>query len=243
MNQEDYHVLYEDETGKLLGLYEMQLLESPLPGRVDELKKRLGSSEESVAFQAALILTAWGENSGVTYFEQLLPTWPALGKGLFPHRIYDYDNALDEIAYAAHSYSIVSSDHLRVKNLFRQLLQHYGPANFESRLKSALLNLRDCDLLKDVETAVQRAEKLGKYYLASQLLPVVAKCRGNEALPLVRRFLELKDEPNPRVNVAESLRFIHSNEAAAMLKDLAMDPDPIVADEANGSIRSSEGKK
>lgn len=241
MDATTYKALYEDEYGEVIGIDEMQLLDEPPPGRVPQLRALLRGDDAWVAFQAAEVLTAWGDDEGMAYFERLVPDWPAEGRDYYPHRIYGYDDALDHVADAASVYLLSGGDAARATALFRALLARYGPVVFESRLKAALLKRGDPALAPDVRAAIARAEAQGRPYLASQLLPVLARWEGRAALPVLERFLDASDRPNPRTNVAEALRYVDPAAAGPLLARLAADPDRVVADEARASLQTLGG--
>lgn len=237
MDPRTYHLLYEDRDGSVIGVDEMQLLEEPIAERVPALRELLGSDDGYVAFQAAQILAAWGDADGIAYFERLVADWPAEGPGYYAHRIHDYDNTADLVAEAVHVYLLSGGDQGRVTRLFGALLGLYGPLQFESRLKDALLRRGDPALADAVRQAVLRAANLGRPYLASQLLPVLARWRGDEALPLLDRFAAAADDrPSPRLNVAEALRYLPPADARPRLERLAADPDAVVAATARESL-------
>lgn len=237
MTPENYRLLYELD-GAVIGLDEMQLLDSPPSGRALELRRLLECDDDWAAFQAALVLTAWADTSGLSYFESILTNWPADGRGFFPHRLRGYDNACDEIAYAIHLFRLSGGDIARARAAYRQLLSLYGPVPFESRLKYALLKVDGVELKNDVHSAILRAEEAGKHYMASQLLPVLARWSGNESMTLLQHFLSVSDDPSPRVNVAEALRYLSEDLAVPLLRQLMADSDRVVSDEARDSLKA-----
>jgi hypothetical protein len=104
--------------------------------------------------------------------------------------------------------------------LFRRLLGLYRPADFESRLKYALLRWNGLELVPDVLAAIHRAEHLCKRYLASQLLPPLARWQGAACMAVLAPFTQAKDDPNPKVNVAESIQFLNPETAKPILSTL-----------------------
>jgi hypothetical protein len=131
-----------------------------------------------------------------------------------------------------------SEERLRV---FRKLLALYGPCYFESRLKSALLKLDRAEaLVPDMRDALERAKSLGRVYLASQLLPPLARWTGEAVRPLLAGFSgppargELA--PDPRTNVAEALGYLPGLESRRQLERMAQSPDRPIAEEARASL-------
>lgn len=158
---------------------------------------------------------------------------------LAPHRIDGYDNVYDYLAEAVHLYGLSSRDRDVRLRLFRKLLALYGECGFESRLKSALLRSDMIELLDEAKAALRRSLALAKPYLASQLLPVIARWRTEDALALTPVILaERGGVPNPAVNVAEALRYVPYGASGPLLAALAQDDDSVVADEARRSLAS-----
>jgi hypothetical protein len=202
------------------------------------LHAALGSDDLELVYRAALVLTAWGDDQGLDAIEHLIDSRiDAFGINV-PHRIYGYNNVYDELAYAVYLFGHCQRRVTDQKRIFSKLLNLYGPYDYESKLKHALLKTDFRGLLADVEQASQRAMTFGKFYLASQLLPVIAKWNAGIAWRLFPLFLEMPIQtPNPAVNVAEALEYIDSDEARSQLRQLCHHPDPVVAGEASRVLK------
>ena len=93
------------------------------------------------------------------------------------------------------------------------------------------------ELIDDVEEACRRSLDLGKEYLASQLLPVLAKWNSAVAFQLIPSFThEAVFTPNPTANVVEALRYIEPSLRDSLLQRLTGHPDSVVANEAKQVI-------
>ena len=241
--QEIEAALYADESGETIGLDEVQILDNPSAGRISTLEAALSNEDIDLHYRAAFVLASWGNGRGLDAIERLVDAQVDRRGVNVPHRIYGYNNVYDEIAYALSLFgcsSIGRPDDQ--KRIYAKLLGLYGPHEFESRLKGALLASEFRELLPDVEQALHRALKLGKRYLASQLLPVVAKWDSSTAWQLISSFQSVAIEtPNPTVNVAEALRYINSDEARRMLRQLCQHADTVVAEEARESLEINIG--
>ena len=236
MDSEVQHLLYDDDSGKPIGLPEVQLLEPPPADRMPRLRLLLAHGDEYVAYQAALILAAWGDKAGADYLEALVERWPEGSKGFAPHRIYGYDNACDLIADAMDIYGTVSDDEQGAKRVFRKLLGIYGPTRFESALQLLMLKPRYAELASDVETATDKALLYNLPDAAGRLLPALAKWTGIRALPVTRAVLSRGAGRDARLSVAEALQYVPGVESVAMLERLLEDEDNGVADQAARSL-------
>lgn len=237
MDSETYHLLYQGADGDVIGLDEVQLLDPPPVDRIPRLISLLCDPADWIAYQAGLILSAWGESEGVKFLIRVVEKWPDTGRDFSPQRLHCYDNALDEIAYAAHLFRLSGGDPDLSAGLFRLLLGLYGPVEYESKLKYALLRWDGLELVADVLAAIQRAEHLNKHYLASQLLPPLARWLGASAMPVMEPFTQKKDDPDPKVNVAEALLFVSPELALPILSTLANDRDNVVSAQAQSSLK------
>ena len=238
MNDHDFNLLYTNDQAEVIGLYEMQLLDQPLVDRVPLLVILLNSSDAFVAFQAAEILAYWGFLDGASYFDNLLDSWTIGGRDMYPHRIDGHDESLDRIARAIESYSsLPSGDRNIAISIYRKLLSYYGVVGFAYRLKYALMAWDGLEMVLETLAAIDRAETLGRYYLASQLLPPLARWQGDECLGILGRFNACDDYPDPRINVAEALRYFVASTAFPLLIELSDDKNSLVADEAQLSLK------
>lgn len=233
--------LFEDDAGTMVGLDEVQLLETHSADRVAILHAALRSQDLELRYRAALVLTAWEDDEGLDDIERLVDMRIDTKGVTVPHRLYGYNNIYDEFAYAVYLFGNANRRVPDQTRIYSKLLALYGPCDYESKLKHALLRF-DCRiLLPDLQQACQRAFAADKVYLASQLLPVLAKWDFDMALPLFPLFLHSSVlAPNPAVNVAEALKYVHSPSAYLLLKELVNHPDSVVADEAKHVISELE---
>ncbi len=230
--------LYTDESGSLIGLDEVQLLDRPPLERFSILQAALESQDLEIRYRAAVVLAAWGDDQGLDAIEDMIDNRIDQKGICVPHRIHQYNNIYDEFAYAIYLFGHSGRRSSDLSRIFKKILQLYGPCRFESKLKNALLAREDRDIIPSIESACERALDSGEPYLASQLLPVLAKWEPEKAWSLVPLFTNQPSQtPNPIVNVAEALRYIHSKEARALLEEFCRNADSVVADEADKVIR------
>ena len=204
------HLLYEDESGELIGLDEVQLLD-PIPvSRIPALHQLINDEDLYLAYQATLVITAWGDVLGLRKIEEFIDNRIDEKIEIAPNRIYGYDNVYDELADAVGLFALSSNEFIdERKRIFRKLLDLYGEMSFESKLKYTLLKSNFTDLLPNVEEAIDRAYQAGKFYLSSNLLPILGKWNSPEFYKWMRIFAKMEDQtPNPKFNVVESLEYL-----------------------------------
>lgn len=242
--QEIEDALYLDDSGEVVGLDEVQLLENPSLARVRTLESAFRGDDIELLYRAALVLSAWGNDKGLDAIERLVDSnVDRMGVNV-PHRIYGYNNIYDEIANAVflfgHSNGHRPSDK---KRIYSKLLALYGPYDFESKIKHALLASDVRGLLPELQRAFERALELAKPYLASQLLPIITKNTPEEGWRLICLLLSrvTGETPNPLVNVAEALAHVESQNSVALLRQLCQYPDSVVAAEAGRSLSILHG--
>ena len=206
------HLLYEDDAGRVIGLDKVQLLDPVPTARLAPVRALLSSPDEYLAYQAASVLTAWGDAAGLRHLEQLIDGRVDQRLTLAPHRIWDYDNGYDEMAWAVDLYGL-SPEVQRPAQLrvLGKLLALYGPCFFESNLKAALLDLEPAlaaELAPAMRAALARTQEKGQLYLASQLLPPLARVDSAAARTLLDAFPGLlrKVVPKPSAGEADSIR-------------------------------------
>jgi HEAT repeat protein len=227
-----------------VGLDEVQLLDPPPAERIPLLRELLHNPNEDLVYQAALILAAWGDDVGLEMLEKLVDTRLHERGEFAPNRFGEGDNVYDEIAYAAHLYRLSGKRTEALERVFRKLLGLYGPCFFESKLKYALLKSDLSDLSSDIQAAIERALALGHSYLASQLLPVLARWKPDVAWPLLRTFMDLPAQvPSPVVNVAEALGYIDTPESRSALMRLSRYADEVIAEQARKSLEMLSRRK
>ena len=239
---ETWHLLYENEEGKVIGLDRVQKLKPVPTDRFAPARVLLHSSDLYLVYQAALVLTAWGDPAGLLQIEAMVDARVDRQMEFAPHRIYDYDNVYDEMAKAVYLYGLSSDAHLEDRlRVFRKLLALYGPCQFESNLKRALLKMNFAEVLvPEMQDALQRAQKLGHTYLASQMLPPLARWEGEAVRPELDRFSgppsRAELAPDPRSNVAEALGYLPGLESRRQLEQMAQSPDRPIYEEARASL-------
>ncbi|AMR29173.1 hypothetical protein A0257_20130 [Hymenobacter psoromatis] len=206
------HLLYEDDAGRVVGLAGVQRLAPVPPARLNPARALLGSPDEYLAYQAALVLTAWGDTQGLRHLEQLIDGRVDQRLALAPHPMGGYDNGYDEMARAVGLYGLAPGTERPAQlRVLGKLLALYGPCFFESGLKAALLALEPplaAELGPAVSRALSRTQLAGQLYLASQLLPPLVRVDGTMARTLLNRFLELLRQaaPEPSAEDAERIR-------------------------------------
>jgi|GEM_PF-1125863 len=202
------HLLYEDEAGTVVGLDEVQLLDPVPTTRIGPVRALLSSPDEYLAYQAATVLTAWGDAAGLRHLEQLVDGRVDQRLTLAPHRIWGYDNVYDEMARAVACYALSSDAEWPARRrLLGKLLALYGPCFFESNLKATLLGLKltlAAELVPAVRAALARTQAQGQLYLASQLLPPLARVEGAAARGLLDPFPALLRQAAPQPSAGEA---------------------------------------
>ena len=235
---EQDHLLNDNAAGEHVGGRAVAWL-TPIPSeRIPRLRLLLQSPDIDVVVEATLILVTWGDAVGLNSLENLVDRRVHTLGEFYPHRIYGYDNIYDVLSDALGDFR-GRSDEFREQRqrLFEKLLQLYGPFDFEGDLKFALLKCDFPELERAIEGAIARALQVGKPYLASQLLPPLARFNQAAALARFPRFTGLgKASPNPDVNVAEALRYVSADVSVPLLQQLSQHRDKVVADEARKSL-------
>jgi hypothetical protein len=81
---------------------------------------------------------------------------------------------------------------------------------------------------------MNRALNYQRHYLASQLLPILAKWKYIDIVkPFIPTFMPSdKHDPNSLANVAESLQYIQDKESLSLLKKLSTHKNTLVAHQA-----------
>lgn len=233
MKPDYYDLLYADETGEIVGLDEVQLMDPPPVERFPAVRALLREDDEHLVFEAAIVLAAWGDTAGLERIEQMIDMRIHERATLAPHRLHGYDNVYDELANAVSLFGMTTPGHEEtIKRLYRKLLALYGPCIFESKLKRVLLKSDMQELTDDVLAAIERAWKLDRAYLASQLLPVLARWSPEHFWRLAPQFVDASDTPPPAFNVLEGLGYVTGPGKDALLKKLSTHPDERIASAA-----------
>ena len=170
-----YQALYTNEEGELIGLDEVQLLDPVPTGRIPTLLPLLAADDLYLAYQTGLVLAAWGVEPGVAYLRHLVAIRIDKTTELAPGRLTGEDNVYDVIGEALGLAVLSDYDEHEITTALASVLSLYGECFFEGKLKSMLLQLDLPGLLPAVKQAVKLALEHGRYYQASQLLPVLAK--------------------------------------------------------------------
>lgn len=153
----------------------MQLLDPVPTGRIPDLVPLLAAADLYLAYQAGLVLAAWGVEPGVAYLRHLVAIRIDKTAELAPSRLTGEDNVYDIIGEALGLAVLSGYDEQAITTNLASVLGLYGECFFEGKLKSMLLLLDLPGLLPAVKQAVELALEHGRYYQASQLLPVLAK--------------------------------------------------------------------
>jgi hypothetical protein len=231
------HLLYEDEDGDVVGLDEVQLLDPPPVERIPAVKSLLHDNDLYLVYQAAIVLAAWGVDEGLDKIEAMIDERFHTVMEFAPHRIDGYDNVYDEFAYAVHLYGLTGKRLADRKRIYGKLLSLYGSVLFQGELKYVLLNCEFPELAAETIDAMKRALSNGHEYLASQLLPVLARWEPEQAWEIIPRFRRMsKQTPDPAANVAEALGYIDTDESRKLLRPYLNHTGSGVAEEAKRSF-------
>lgn len=186
-----YQALYTSEAGDVIGLDEVQLLDPVPANRIPELLPLLAGDDLYLAYQAGLVLAAWGVEAGVAYVQHLVAIRIDKTVELAPDRLTGEDNVYDVLGEALGIAALSGYDATHIATILRSVLGLYGECFFAGKLKTLLLHLHLPDLLPALKQAVTLALEHGRYYQASQLLPVLAKYDHTYALGQISLFERL----------------------------------------------------
>jgi hypothetical protein len=239
---EQEHLLYDDESGDTVGIDDVQLLEPVPAGRIPRLRLLLRHTDLFVVYQATVVLTAWGDGWGLDKLEELVDRQVHREMEFSPHRIYGYDNVYDVLAEAVSRFRLRSDERVAQRQrVFEKLLELYGPSDFESKLKYALLDSDFSSLQPAIDRAITRALTYGKPYLASQLLPPLARFDPARAEARFPEFMKIANvHPSPLLNVAEALRYVPAAVSRRQLEQLQKHREKLVAEEATKALAALE---
>lgn len=231
------HLLYEDQDGEVIGLNEVQLLDPPPVERIPAVKSLLHDEDLYLVFHAAIVLAAWGVDEGLEKIEEMIDKEVHTIMEFVPHRIESYDNVYDEFAYAVRLYGLSGGSIADRDRIYSKLLSLYGKVRFQGHLKSALLREEGHEFVAETITAIERALSYGHEYIASQLLPVLARWRPEKAWEMIPRFRRTsRQTPDPAANVAEALGYIDTAESKKLLSEYLKHKGGGVAEEARRSL-------
>lgn len=232
-----YKLLYTNEVDELIGLSEVQLLETPLLDRIPPLRKLLEAEDVYIAYQAAKILTAWGDSLGLKKIDHFIDAETGDKMEFSPHRITGEDNFYDELADAVSIYFGATGDTSNTLRIFRKLLTLYPLHFFQGHLKYALLARPFPELATDLIAALKSSLTSGRIYQASQLLPPIAQISPGDAWELIPIFIDAEPSvPDPAANVAEALKYIRSEESKALARKYLLHNGPGVSNEAKRTL-------
>lgn len=244
-DSEEYRLLYTDDFGDDVGLDEVQLLDPPPSERIPALTRMLDSPKVFLSYQALLVLTAWGEDSGIRKLEDFIDQNKITSFEFAPNRLTGEDNLYDELSYAIHLYRLSGGDSDKALKLYKKLLVIYPKYFFESKLKYALIKSEFTELAPLIEKVMKETFAMGKIYQASQLLPVLAKFSPEKGWAMITSLdFSGGGVPDPMVNVAEALRYcLPTAEVDALLQTLRQSRNPNIMREASISHEYLFAKK
>lgn len=213
MSESINDILYKDSEGEYVGLDEVQLLEPYPIERVKPLINLLSNTDNSIALEAALILSAWGIKDGIDYLEKFIDQKNE-ADGFFLHRIHGEDNVYDEIAHAIQLYFFSTKNYKRTLIILRKILELYGYFYFESYISHILFeNEISKQLLMQIDNAIDIAIKENRLFQSSQLLPAYIKWGGQNYRSYIELYFKsFNTFPSPLINVAKALPFLSQEE-------------------------------
>jgi len=233
-----YQLLYCDDEGEEVGLDDIFLLDPISADRLAATQSLLSDENPLIRFQAALILTAWGNDAGLDALETMIRQGGRDGFNLSLDRLTGEDNRFDDMANPIHYYAFFSDgDKSRTLHALGELLRIYPDHSFKSGLKYVLPFYTEPEISGKVREAIVQCQHSGRTYQASQLLPVLAKMDPEACWQLLPLFTQQPPQvPDPAANIAEALAHIHTPESDAMLNRYLTSTSPGVADAARQSI-------
>lgn len=237
MTPETEQLLYAGPDGEMIGLEEVQLLDDAPRERVERLEALLRADDRSLAAQATEVLAAWAIPSGLAAVEAAAKAGRQPGEALSPHRIHGYDETLDRYATAVQIGLLNGAPMDTARRIYRRMLAVYGPVKYESRLKYALLSWEGEPLAVETQEAILRTLRRGHPYMASQLLPVLARWDQPRYQAVAAAFDgSPAGTPDHRANIAQALGYIPSEAARAQLEALAHCGVDVVTDEVRKAL-------
>ncbi len=236
---EQDHLFNDDAAGERVGQTAVSMLD-PVPAeRVPRMRLLLGHRDILVVLEAARVLTSWGDAVGLNKLEELIDVRVHRLAEFYPHSIYGYDNVYDVLADSLSDLRYRGNDLRREQRqrVFEKLLALYGEFEFRGELKGALLVCDFAQLEGPIDQAMTRAFHYQRTYLASQLLPPLARfnpARAVQRCPEFSGFARLS--PNPEVNVAEALVYVPPEISRPQLEKLTQHRDKVIAQQAKSSL-------
>lgn len=227
MTPETQQLLYADETGELVGVAEVQLME-PIPAeRIPSVRALLASDDIVARFHALLVLVGWGDEGGLAHVETVLAGTTNPFDGVDTHRFGSVDLAYDRIADALSTgLTFNHLDLTRVRALGLALLNRCGDVFYENGLERLLTALKDPSLADATETAVFRLLDNDEARQATDLLPALATVAPERAMAIVERIIESETLSSlTGLGVARTLERIDSPESIDRLRSIAKRDD------------------
>jgi len=186
---ENQNLLYADETGELVGVVEVQLMDEVPKERIEPLHGLLSSGDTTEQFHALLVLLGWGDELALQRIERVLNQDGNPFAGVDFHRLYDTDLTYDRIADAlsiGFKHNGLPKD--RVLSLAKQLLDLSSEVFFQNGLEMLLTAIGDQSLTDPTEDAVRRLVGDNQMTKASDLLPALATLDPKRAWAAIDHF-------------------------------------------------------
>jgi len=238
MDPETSALLYADESGEIVGVDEVQLLDEVPADRIPALRALLCGDDLGTRFGSLLLLAAWGDSDGLASAEQFLSSTGNEFDGLNPHRLHDQDRTYDLIADALSlAVRVRGMDPAQVTPHAERLLDMATSQFFEHGLQRLVTAIADPALGAETDAVVRRLARDGRHREASDLLPAVAATdpvAASEALNLFRTDTGFMDESV--TGVATTLGRIRSEAAISELESLQQSEQPGAATAAKFAL-------
>ncbi len=189
-----YHADDDDE----LGLMEVQLMENPSPERTRQTIQLLSHSDEFVAFQACLILTAWNVAEGLGELRNWLKKIQSEPLGMNHHRIWGYDTSFEMIVEAIdYNYSLQRNPSLssEINELIGICISTFSKTPGEDRLSELLLKYPvDPKFLDPLEASIEQLIHQENWDQASYLVPVLGRYKSSRFVSYFEFFSKQKKQ-------------------------------------------------
>jgi hypothetical protein len=236
-----HHLLYVDPWDEEVGLHELQALARPPLERLPALRELFMGTDPTLAFEAALLLAAWGQDAAMQHLERVIEAGEQPSLLEFESANFgQYRSPLDEIAVAAHWFGINGNSE-RATRALRALLSLFEPAEFADGLSFALVRSDALELTPETVSACQRAAAAGRLEMASGLLAPLARWHGSDALPMIEPFVAANSSSQTKLKALQALRYVEADRARPCLERLSRDPSEEVRWAARALLRGSNG--